>query len=120
MFCVRKDTETAQLRILVVTSDGRGRGLGRRLVAECIDFARAARYSRLVLWTDSQLVAACPLYFGAGFTLVDQAPHHSFGIDLIGQNYQLDLVEMGTRPGQLARARPPLRARSGHDQGDVR
>jgi GNAT superfamily N-acetyltransferase len=92
---VRKDNETAQLRILLVTSDGRGHGLGRRLIAECIDFARAAGYGRLVLWTNSPLVAARYLYLGAGFTLVDEAPHHSFGIDLIGQNYQLDLVRDG-------------------------
>ena len=96
VFCVRKDDETAQLRILLVTSDGRGHGLGRRLIAECIDFARAAGYGRLVLWTNSPLVAARYLYLGAGFTLVDDAPHHSFGIDLIGQNYQLDLVGGGS------------------------
>jgi GNAT superfamily N-acetyltransferase len=95
VFCVRKDNETAQLRILLVTSDGRGHGLGRRLIAECIDFARAAGYGRLVLWTNSPLVAARYLYLGAGFTLVDEAPHHSFGVDLIGQNYQLDLVGDG-------------------------
>jgi GNAT superfamily N-acetyltransferase len=96
VFCVRKDNETAQLRILLVTRDGRGHGLGRRLVAECIDFARAAGYRRLVLWTNDPLAAARHLYLAAGFTLVDEAPHHSFGIDLIGQNYQLDLVGGGS------------------------
>ena len=96
MFCVRKDDETAQLRILLVTSEGRGHWLGRRLVAECIDFARTAGYRRLVLWTNGPLAAARHLYLAAGFTLVDEAPHHSFGIDLIGQNYQLDLVGGGS------------------------
>jgi GNAT superfamily N-acetyltransferase len=96
VFCVRKDDETAQLRILLVTSEGRGHWLGRHLVAECIDFARTAGYRRLVLWTNGPLAAARHLYLAAGFTLVDEAPHHSFGIDLIGQNYQLDLVGGGS------------------------
>jgi GNAT superfamily N-acetyltransferase len=92
VFCVRKDHATAQLRILLVSSAGRGQGLGRRLIQACIDFARSAGYSRLVLWTNDSLAAARHLYLAAGFTLVDEAPHHSFGLDLIGQNYELDLV----------------------------
>ena len=90
--CVRKDDATAQLRILLITIAGRGQGLGRRLIDECIDFARAAGYRRMVLWTNDTLAAARHLYLAAGFTLVDESPHHSFGVDLIGQNYELDLA----------------------------
>ena len=92
VFCVRKDDATAQLRILLITIAGRGQGLGRRLIDECIDFARAAGYRRMVLWTNDTLAAARHLYLAAGFTLVDESPHHSFGVDLIGQNYELDLA----------------------------
>jgi GNAT superfamily N-acetyltransferase len=92
VFCVGKDDATAQLRILLITIAGRGYGLGRRLIDECIDFARAAGYRRMVLWTNDTLAAARHLYLAAGFTLVDESPHHSFGVDLIGQNYELDLA----------------------------
>jgi GNAT superfamily N-acetyltransferase len=92
--CVRKDNTTAQLRILLVTNEGRGRGLGRRLVQQCIDFARAAGYEQLVLWTNDALTAARNLYLEAGFRLTDEEPHHSFGVDLVGQNYQLDLTSL--------------------------
>jgi GNAT superfamily N-acetyltransferase len=97
VFCVRKDEQTAQLRILLVTSDGRGHGLGRRLVDEVIEFARAAGYQRLVLWTNDPLAAARRIYLAAGFRLVDEDRHHSFGVDLIGQNYALDLADQRPR-----------------------
>ena len=92
VFCVHKDDATAQLRILLITIAGRGQGLGRRLIDECIDFARTAGYRRMVLWTNDTLAAARHLYLAAGFALVDESPHHSFGFDLIGQNYELDLA----------------------------
>ena len=92
--CVRKDNATAQLRILLVTDEGRGRGLGRRLVQQCIDFARAAGYEKMVLWTNDPLAAARHLYLEAGFRLTDEEPHHSFGVDLVGQSYQLDLTSL--------------------------
>jgi GNAT superfamily N-acetyltransferase len=92
--CVRKDNATAQLRILLVTNEGRGRGLGGRLVQQCIDFARAAGYKQMVLWTNDALAAARNLYLEAGFQLTEEEPHHSFGVDLVGQTYQLDLTSL--------------------------
>jgi GNAT superfamily N-acetyltransferase len=91
VFCVRQDELTAQLRILLVDPIARGAGLGRRLVDDCVRFARAAGYQQLVLWTNDPLVAARRIYLTAGFRLVDEQPHHSFGVDLIGQRYALDL-----------------------------
>jgi GNAT superfamily N-acetyltransferase len=91
VFVVRKDEETAQLRILLVTAEGRGHGLGQLLVSRSIKFAREAGYSQLVLWTNGQLAAARRIYLAAGFELVDESPHHSFGVDLVGQNYRLSL-----------------------------
>ena len=91
VFCVRKDEETAQLRILLVTSEGRGLGLGRQLVDRTVAFARAAGYRRLVLWTNEPLAAARRIYLERGFRLVDEECHRSFGAELVGQNYVLAL-----------------------------
>lgn len=95
VFCVAKDGSTAQLRILLVHPDGRGRHLGERLVAECVEFARSAGYTRMRLWTNDPLAAARKIYLAAGFTLVEEEPHHSFGVDLIGQEYELELMRGG-------------------------
>jgi GNAT superfamily N-acetyltransferase len=92
VFLVAKDAETAQLRILLVDPAARGRHLGRRLVAECIEFARTAGYRRMILWTNEPLAAARRIYLAAGFSLVSEEPHHSFGVDLTGQYYELDLA----------------------------
>ncbi len=92
VFLVARDTETAQLRILLVDPAARGLHLGRRLVAECIGFARQAGYRRLILWTNEPLAAARHIYLAAGFSLVSEEPHHSFGVSLIGQYYELDLT----------------------------
>ena len=92
VFLVAKDAETAQLRILLVDPAARGRHLGRRLVAECIEFARMAGYRRMILWTNEPLAAARRIYLAAGFSLVSEEPHHSFGVDLTGQYYELDLA----------------------------
>ena len=91
VFCVAKDATTAQLRILLVHPDARGLGLGARLVDECIGFAREAGYERIVLWTNDPLVAARHVYVAAGFILTEESPHHSFGHDLVGQTYELEL-----------------------------
>jgi GNAT superfamily N-acetyltransferase len=93
VLCVPDDTETdvAKLRVLLVDPDARGHGLGGRLVDECLAFARAAGYQRMRLWTNDVLAAARQIYLGRGFVLVGEAPHHSFGADLIGQVYQREL-----------------------------
>ena len=92
VFLVAKDAGTAQLRILLVDPVARGQQLGRRLVGECVGFARRAGYRRMVLWTNEPLAAARRIYLAAGFSLISEEPHHSFGVDLTGQYYQLDLA----------------------------
>jgi DNA-binding MarR family transcriptional regulator len=91
VFLVRSSARVAKLRLLLMDPRARNRGLGKRLVAECIAFARAKGYRRLVLWTQSNLAAARHIYRAAGFRLVKQQKHRDFGYDLTGEYWQLDL-----------------------------
>lgn len=90
-FVMRQDDQTAKLRLVFVEPEAHGLGLGKRLVAEAIGFARTAGYARMVLWTNDILHAARAIYVAQGFRLVAEERHHSFGQDLVGQNWELDL-----------------------------
>ena len=74
-----------------ILGDSVGYGIGARLVDECIRFAAHAGYTEMKLWTNDILVSARRIYEGAGFRLIDQQPHHSYGHDLVGQTWSLDL-----------------------------
>ncbi|HEX7248983.1 MAG TPA: GNAT family N-acetyltransferase [Burkholderiales bacterium] len=91
IFLVREKPGVAKLRLLLIEPKARGRGLGKRLVATAIGFARRKGYRKVVLWTQSNLAAARHLYEAAGFHLAKRQRHREFGYDLTGEFWQLDL-----------------------------
>ncbi|MBT2506729.1 MarR family transcriptional regulator [Streptomyces sp. ISL-98] len=94
VMCVRDDAPgTARLRLLLVDPSARGHGLGERLVRTVVDFAYEVGYREVVLWTNDVLTAARKIYQRAGFTLVAEKPHRSYGADLVGQDWRLPLQE---------------------------
>jgi GNAT superfamily N-acetyltransferase len=91
VFLVAESKGVAKLRLLLVEPLARGLGIGARLVAECVRFARQAGYKKIVLWTQSELDAARRLYKKAGFRVIEKNRHHSFGKDLTAETWELSL-----------------------------
>jgi DNA-binding MarR family transcriptional regulator/GNAT superfamily N-acetyltransferase len=91
VFLVKESEQIAKLRLLLVEPAARGLGIGARLIAEAVRFARRSGYRKITLWTQSLLVAARHIYETAGFRLVASEPHLSFGHDLVGENWELAL-----------------------------
>lgn len=90
VFLVRESDAVARLRLLLVEPAARGCGIGKRLVSECVRFARRAGYARIVLLTESALKAAQHIYEKAGFHLVEENEHSEFGVPVLGQTWQLE------------------------------
>ncbi len=91
VFLVKKSETIAKLRLLLVEPNARGLGLGKRLVGECIRFARQAGYRKITLWTQSILGAARHIYKEAGFRIVKREKNDSFGAALVAETWELEL-----------------------------
>ena len=91
VFLIKLSDEVAKLRMLLVDPKTRGLGIGKRLVEECIRFARDRGYKKITLWTNDILVSACHIYRETGFKMVAEERHHSFGHELVGQTWELEL-----------------------------
>jgi DNA-binding MarR family transcriptional regulator/GNAT superfamily N-acetyltransferase len=91
IFLVKYTDQIAKLRLLLVEPHARGFGIGRRLVRECVEFARQSGYGKVTLWTQSCLLAARKLYGEAGFKLVKEEPQRAFGADLVSETWEREL-----------------------------
>ncbi|TMV13228.1 GNAT family N-acetyltransferase [Arenibacterium halophilum] len=91
IFCVSAEKTTAKLRLFLLDPGARGKGLGKHMLRHCMAFARAAGYRDMVLWTHESHRAACALYAATGWQLIESRPVHSFGVDLVEQNWTITL-----------------------------
>lgn len=91
VFCTRVDDDTAKLRLFLITPAARGQGLGKRLLNDCMGFARDCGYKKMQLWTHESHVAACALYAEFGWQLRHSKAVHSFGVDLVEQSWEIAL-----------------------------
>jgi DNA-binding MarR family transcriptional regulator/N-acetylglutamate synthase-like GNAT family acetyltransferase len=91
IFLVKRSPRIALLRMLLVEPEARGLGVARRLVEECIAFARQAAYRKLRLWTQAELRVAQHIYRSRGFKLIEEKPHSHFGVEVVGQTWELKL-----------------------------
>ena len=92
IFLVKQSDDVAKLRLFLVEPSARGLGLGKELVRQCLDFARASGYKKIVLWTQANLDAARHIYRTSGFVCTAEEPHHSFGFDLVSETWELNLT----------------------------